>query len=280
MTATVERTVALAAERIAAARALLVTAGAGMGVDSGLPDFRGNDGFWRAYPPFRALGLSFVDLASPRWFRQDPGLAWGFYGHRLNLYRATEPHAGFAWLREWMARCPDGGFVFTSNVDGQFQRAGFAEESVMECHGSIHWLQATDEAEGALWSAADTEVAVDPQTMRAAAPYPLTGDGRPARPNILMFGDGSWNARRAERQAERYAQVWREMAGPGLVVIEIGAGLAVPTVRHESERRAAAVGGTLLRLNPRDGDGPPGILSLPLGALAGLRAIREQLAKG
>lgn len=31
---------------------LLFSAGAGMGVDSGLPDFRGDEGFWRAYPPF------------------------------------------------------------------------------------------------------------------------------------------------------------------------------------------------------------------------------------
>ena len=30
---------------------LLIGAGAGMGVDSGLPDFRGKEGFWRAYPP-------------------------------------------------------------------------------------------------------------------------------------------------------------------------------------------------------------------------------------
>ncbi len=30
---------------------MLVTAGAGMGVDSGLPDYRGTEGFWRAYPP-------------------------------------------------------------------------------------------------------------------------------------------------------------------------------------------------------------------------------------
>ena len=28
---------------------VIITAGAGMGVDSGLPDFRGNEGFWRAY---------------------------------------------------------------------------------------------------------------------------------------------------------------------------------------------------------------------------------------
>lgn len=38
---------------IAQADGLVVAAGAGMGVDSGLPDFRGREGFWRAYP---ALG--------------------------------------------------------------------------------------------------------------------------------------------------------------------------------------------------------------------------------
>ena len=38
--------------------ALIITAGAGMGVDSGLPDFRGNQGFWRAYPKVKNLGLS------------------------------------------------------------------------------------------------------------------------------------------------------------------------------------------------------------------------------
>ena len=42
-----------AAELIGRADALLVTAGAGMGVDSGLPDFRGKDGFWREYPALK-----------------------------------------------------------------------------------------------------------------------------------------------------------------------------------------------------------------------------------
>jgi len=64
-------------------------AGAGMGVDSGLPDFRGDEGFWKAYPPMAKLGIRFSSMANPRWFESDPELAWGFYGHRLNLYRAT-----------------------------------------------------------------------------------------------------------------------------------------------------------------------------------------------
>ena len=46
-----DASLALAAEAIREADALLILAGAGMGVDSGLPDFRGSEGFWCAYPP-------------------------------------------------------------------------------------------------------------------------------------------------------------------------------------------------------------------------------------
>src|SRR5439155_1166776 len=51
---------------ITRADALLIAAGAGMGGDSGLPDFRGNQGFWRASPPYQKLGLDFASLANPR----------------------------------------------------------------------------------------------------------------------------------------------------------------------------------------------------------------------
>ena len=68
----------LAAQAINQASALLITAGAGMGVDSGLPDFRGNQGFWRAYPALK--GYPFEEMANPKWFTSDPTRAWGFYG--------------------------------------------------------------------------------------------------------------------------------------------------------------------------------------------------------
>src|SRR5271170_2371031 len=105
-----------AALTIAKADALLIAAGAGMGVDSGLPDFRGKEGFWRAYPPYQRLGLDFVSLANPRWFAEDATLAWGFYGHRMGLYRQTAPHEGFSILARWASRIKHGAFVFTSNV--------------------------------------------------------------------------------------------------------------------------------------------------------------------
>ena len=121
----------------AEADALVITAGAGMGVDSGLPDFRGNEGFWNAYPAYRDLGYAFVEMACPDRFADDPKVGWGFYGHRLNLYRKTHPHVGFDRLRSYAESLPGGCFVFTSNVDGHFQKSGFTEDQVLECHGSI-----------------------------------------------------------------------------------------------------------------------------------------------
>ena len=88
-----------AAEALLAADGILITAGAGMGVDSGLPDFRGEEGFWRAYPALAESGVRFEDIADPASFETNPRRGWGFYGHRLQLYRDTNPHRGFDVLK-------------------------------------------------------------------------------------------------------------------------------------------------------------------------------------
>src|SRR4051812_40413276 len=133
-----EKLIRRAAALIDQADALIIAAGAGMGVDSGLPDFRGAEGFWKAYPTLRAANVDFYSIASPSSFQSDLEQAWGFYGHRLALYRKTVPHAGFELLRRWGESMPHGYSVFTSNVDGHFQKAGFDPGRIHECHGSIH----------------------------------------------------------------------------------------------------------------------------------------------
>ena len=87
------------AKLIAAADGLLITAGAGIGVYSGLPDFRGNEGMWKAYPALGRRRMNFQDIANPEAFRALPRLAWGFYGHRLALYRQTRPGPAFGMLK-------------------------------------------------------------------------------------------------------------------------------------------------------------------------------------
>jgi NAD-dependent SIR2 family protein deacetylase len=238
---------ARAAQWLREADGLLVTAGAGMGVDSGLPDFRGAEGFWRAYPALHAEGVHFEDIANPIAFRHDPVRAWGFYGHRLNLYRRTVPHRGFDILRQWGNRMEHGAFVFTSNVDGQFQRSGFVEEQIVECHGSIHWLQCSDLCRSYLWPADELEPEVDEVRCRLLSRLPVCPRcAAVARPNILMFGDPAWVESRTDRQMARFASWFAALRRP--VVVEIGAGRAIPTVRYFSERHGPRV----IRINPRD----------------------------
>ena len=272
--AALEVALTAAREALDRAGALLITAGAGMGVDSGLPDFRGTDGFWRAYPAFKALGLRFEQLANPAWFTTDPALAWGFYGHRLNLYRRTIPHDGFTVLRRRAERMAGGVFVFTSNVDGQFQRAGFDSDRIIECHGSIHFNQCSVPCGGAVWPCGD-DVIVDEVTLRASEPLPRCPHcGAVARPNILMFGDAAWIADRTDEQLRRYRAWLQSVAGETLVVVECGAGTGVPTVRMQSERIVATVGGRLIRINVREPQvSRRGDISLPTGARAALLAL-------
>ena len=195
---------AQAAALIRDTSSLVIATGAGMGIDSGLPDFRGNNGFWRAYPALAQSRLKFEDIASPEAFRLWPWTAWGFYGHRLQLYRATQPHAGFGLIARWLATMPQGGFVFTSNVDGQFQKAGFAPERIHECHGSIHHLQCSANCQDRIWSADVLTPNIDAAACQWQGELPHCPDcGALARPNILMFGDWNWNERCPPANASR-----------------------------------------------------------------------------
>jgi len=265
-----------AAAAIRSARALVITAGAGMGVDSGLPDFRGNEGFWNAYPPYRRLGLSFIEAANPGHFERDPAFGWGFYGHRTKLYRSTQPHRGFLLLQEWADRFDQDAFVVTSNVDGQFQKAGYREDQVLEVHGSIHHLQCLAPCSHTIWDNRE-DIPVDEATMLARHIPHCPRCGGVARPNILMFGDWSWLADRTRGQEMRFDSFCAQHRGEPLAVIELGAGTAIPTIRHASEQLGHAAKATVVRINPCEPQIGGGHIALPCGALEGLEGLGRAL---
>lgn len=265
-----------AAQLIEQADGLVFAAGAGMGVDSGLPDFRGKDGFWQAYPALAQAEIDFHEIASPQSFEISPLLAWGFYGHRLKLYRDTQPHAGFALLKSWGESAAMGYSVFTSNVDGQFQKAGFDANAIHECHGSLHHLQCMDcaAASGGIWPADAFEPEVDEvNCLLINEPPRCPACGGLARPNVLMFNDWGWLEQRAAKQQAQQNAWLARVSRP--VVIELGAGTAIPSVRHFSQRVVHQHGGRLVRINLREAAVPSG--RLPTGALAGLQAIAKML---
>lgn len=264
-----DRVLNQARQALESADALLIGAGAGFGVDSGLPDFRGPEGFWKAYPPYRNLGLGFSDLANPRFFKTDPAVAWGFYGHRQSLYRDINPHAGFDMLREYGETLPYGTFVYTSNVDGQFAKSGFPDSNIMECHGTIHHLQCSIPCTNEIWPASYSPE-VNMNTMRADGHLPRCPFcGAVARPNILMFSDLAWIEDRTNEQQKNFYE-WLYLLKKNkakLVILEFGAGTAIPSVRYKSESLQNNLNATLIRVNPREPEGPRGTLSLPMKSL-------------
>ena len=256
------------------AEVFIITAGAGMGVDSGLPDFRGDKGFWEAYPSYARLGLSFAECATPIHFIIDPHFAWGFYGHRTNLYRETIPHNGFRIIKKWIERNKAEYFVITSNVDGQFQKAGYDDDRIYEVHGSIHWLQCQACCNNKLWYN-DAVFRIDETTMRACDPLPVCSCcGKVCRPNIVMFSDYSWLQERIRTQNIAFDQFLKNNHGSRIAVIEMGAGTTIPTIRVMSERIGQNLEhATVIRINSREPSiGSPHI-SMACGALAGLQDI-------
>jgi NAD-dependent SIR2 family protein deacetylase len=97
------------------------------------------------------------------------------------------------------------------------------------------------------WPAAGFEPKLDGQACRLVSALPRCPKcGGIARPNILMFGDSAWLPRRTDEQ-EASLQRWIASVGRP-VIVEIGAGTALPTIRRFSERHGPRV----IRINARE----------------------------
>ena len=275
----ISRKLTQAARLVEAAEMIVFITGAGMGIDSGLPDFRGNQGFWRAYPALERSGVDFTSIASPPSFRQQPNRAWGFYGHRLNLYRQTIPHQGYETLKKWGENSPCGYMSFTTNVDGHFQKAGFDQRAVTECHGSIHYLQCLDACSTDIWPADTFVPEIDEENCLLLNDPPRCPHCKGlARPNIYMFGDNEWLQHRTVIQQRRLEHWLR--AAERLLVIEIGAGTAISTARDFTHRLAFDSHAPVIRINPRDAaiHGNVSHVSLSMKRLEALQEIDALLS--
>lgn len=103
--------------------------GAGVSTESGIPDFRSEDGLYHtkySYPPERILSHSF--------FTQNPEVFYTFYREKI-LYLDAKPNPAHKKLAE-LERLGKLKAVVTQNIDGLHQKAG--SKTVYELHGSIH----------------------------------------------------------------------------------------------------------------------------------------------
>lgn len=217
-----------------------------------MPDFRSKNGFWNQYPLYEKLGLKFSDLANSSLFINDPRLAWGFYYHRKKIYNNTKPHIGFDILKKWSDRINHNIFIYTSNVDEQFQKAGFNDSNIIEIHGNINRLQCSNNCGHEKFYIPEV-FELNENTMRIDGHLPFCLNcGTIARPNILMFHDGFFHRNCFISQYNRYSRWLKTLHKENLTILEIGAGSSIPSVRNECESLAKTYNTKLIRINTNE----------------------------
>src|SRR5438105_5385761 len=107
---------------------VLVITGAGVSAESGIPTFRGKDGYWRNLDPAK--------LATPIAFASDPKLVWDWYRERRRRIRNAQPNAAHEAIVR-LAHQSREFLLVTQNVDDLHARAGSSKEKMVQIHGDI-----------------------------------------------------------------------------------------------------------------------------------------------
>lgn len=160
-----------AAVRLVQSRYAVALTGAGISVESGIPDFRSAGGLWSRYDP-----TEYADIDS---FKANPAKVWKMLfemDEMLTRAQANPAHLVLAELeRRGIIKA-----VITQNVDSLHQRAG--SSTVIEFHGHNRTLR----CEGCGRRVKREDIAFD----ALAGSFPKCPCGGPMRPEVVFFGEG------------------------------------------------------------------------------------------
>lgn len=170
---------------------ITVLTGAGISAESGIPTFRGPEGYWtvgsKVYQP--------QEMATFHMFCQMPDEVWKWYLYRMGVCGAAEPNPGHLALVAMEERFGDRFTLITQNVDGLHLRAGNSLARTYQIHGNVFYMRCSLDCSEAV---SPIPEAVRPKKKdehltdsdRQLLRCPLCG-GR-SRPHILLF-DESYN---------------------------------------------------------------------------------------
>ncbi|MGE0487913.1 MAG: NAD-dependent deacetylase [Vulcanimicrobiota bacterium] len=116
---------------------IVVLTGAGVSAASGVPTFRGEEGYWTVgsqhYHP--------TELATNQAFSQMPDDVWSWYLYRRGVCRQAEPNSAHLACVALEQALGDRFLLVTQNVDGLHLRAGNSLERTYQVHGNIDFMR-------------------------------------------------------------------------------------------------------------------------------------------
>jgi NAD-dependent deacetylase len=222
---------------------VIALTGAGVSAESGIPTFRGKDGYWtigaREYHP--------QELATCAAFEDMPWDVWAWYLYRRGVCRRAEPNAGHHALARLAAALPERFALVTQNVDGLHRRAGSPDATTFPIHGDISLMRCAADCVPDRWPIPDAVSdlgrgdAVAPATQ-ALLVCPRCGGM--ARPHILWF-DESYDEPRF------FFDTVRRLAGRSALVVVAGTSAQTSLPWHVVQL-AGTAGATIVDVNLED----------------------------
>ncbi len=238
-----EQILATCREGLARDGRVVALTGAGVSAESGIPTFRGKEGYWtvgsREYHP--------QELAPHEAFRAKPWEVWAWYLYRRGVCRAAEPNPGHHALVRWDAALTDRFALVTQNVDGLHRRAGSPAARTFPIHGDIGLLRCADDCVLDRWPIGDDVPALArgqavPETVRARLVCPRCGGM--ARPHVLWF-DESYDEPRF------HLDTVRRLATRAALLVVVGTS-AQTNLPWQVVTLAARAGATIVDINVED----------------------------
>jgi len=124
-----------------------VLTGAGISAESGIPTFRGPEGYWTVgsaeYHP--------EEMATYAMFTKHPDEVWIWYLHRLSVCSNAKPNKGHQVLAEMEQRLQDKFTLITQNVDNLHLRAGNSPERTYQIHGNVFFMRCVNECKESIY---------------------------------------------------------------------------------------------------------------------------------
>ena len=167
---------------------VMVLTGAGISAESGIPTFRGKEGYWTVgsenYHP--------MDMATRAAFRRMPHEVWRWYLYRRTVCRAAEPNPGHQALVRLEQALGERFSLVTQNVDGLHLRAGHEHARTFQIHGNVDFMRCPG-VEGRAVIPIPLEIGDfgrdDPLEDRHLALLTREGDPEIGRPHVLWFDE-------------------------------------------------------------------------------------------
>ncbi|MBI4006050.1 MAG: RNA polymerase subunit sigma [Gammaproteobacteria bacterium] len=126
---------------------ITVLTGAGISAESGIPTFRGPEGYWT----IGSTNYHPQEMATYAMFRRQPDEVWKWYLYRLSVCRHAEPNTGHFTLVEMEKQLGDRFTLITQNVDNLHLRAGSSPERTFQIHGNVYFMRCINECREKLY---------------------------------------------------------------------------------------------------------------------------------